>query len=394
MENNPVVIVSATRTPIGNFQGAFQNIPAPELGGVVIKSAVNQAGLAPEDIKEVIMGCVLSAGLGQAPARQAMISAGLPYSANAMTINKVCGSGMKAVMLAHDLVLAEPSHIFAAGGMENMSKAPYLSLAARAGCRLGHSELKDHMLYDGLEDAYQRATLMGVLAEACADQYKFTRETQDAFAINSVKKAQKADIKGIFTKEITPVLIKNKNGEIKVTQDEGPVNAKLDKIPLLRPAFRKDGTVTAANSSSISDGAAAMVIMGLAEANKRQLKPLARIIGHYSHSQEPAWFTTAPVGAIKGLLAKINWKISDVDLFEINEAFAVVTMAAIQDLNLDPNKVNIHGGACILGHPIGASGARILVTLIHALQYHKLKRGIAALCIGGGEATAVAIELY
>lgn len=392
MEKNPIVIVSATRTPVGNFQGALQNVAAPALGGIALKAASAKAGLTPEAIQEVFMGCVLPAGLGQAPARQAMIAAGLPYSVGATTVNKVCGSGMKAIMLAHDLALINPESLLLAGGMENMSKAPYLSLNGRAGFRLGHTELKDHMLYDGLEDAYQKDTLMGLLAEACADLYQFTREAQDEFAINSVKKAQKAQTDNAFDAEITPVTFQSRQGEVLIAQDEGPANAKLEKIPLLRPAFRKDGTVTAANSSSISDGAAAVALMSLAEATRRGLKPLAQIVAHHTHSQDPTWFTTAPVGAIQGLLSKLGWKSTDVDLYEINEAFAVVTMAAIHDLQLDPAKVNIHGGACILGHPIGASGARIVVTLIHALQRYKLKRGIAALCIGGGEATALAIE--
>ncbi len=394
MEKSPIVIVSATRTPIGSFQRAFQTVSSPELGAVAIKAAVSQANVLPADIKEVFMGCVLPAGLGQAPARQAVIGAGLPYSTGATTVNKVCGSGMKALMLAHDLALIDPESILVAGGMENMSMAPYLSLTGRSGFRMGHAELKDHMLYDGLEDAYEKGTLMGLFADACADRYQFTREAQDAFAINSVMKAQKADTQGAFAAEITPVTVKGRQGDTVVTHDECPAAAKPDKVPLLRPAFRKDGTVTAATSSSISDGAAAMVVTSLAEATKRGLKPMAQIVAHHTHSQEPAWFTTAPVGAINGLLSKLGWKVSDVDLFEINEAFAVVTMAAIHDLKLDPSKVNIHGGACALGHPIGASGARIIVTLLHALERYKLKRGIAALCIGGGEATAVAVELF
>ena len=393
MEKNPIVIVSATRTPLGSFQGTLQNMAAPQLGGVALKAAAEKAGLAPEAIQEVFMGCVLSAGLGQAPARQAVIDAGFPYGVGATTVNKVCGSGMKAIMLAHDLALLNPESALLAGGMENMSKAPYLSLTGRGGFRLGHTELKDHMLIDGLEDAYEKGASMGFLAETCADHYKFTREAQDEFAINSIKKAHKAESQNAFAAEITPITTQTRQGNVVITKDEGPVNAKLDKIPLLRPAFRKEGTVTAANSSSISDGAAAVVLMSLAEARKRGLSPLAKIVAHHTHSQDPAWFTRAPVGAIQGLLDKLEWKASDVDLYEINEAFAVVTMAAIHDLQLDPAKVNIHGGACILGHPIGASGARIVVTLIHALQRYKLKRGIATLCIGGGEATALAVEL-
>jgi len=391
MQNDPVVIVSMARTPIGAFQGEFASLTGPQLGSAAIQAAVKRAAAGAEDIQEVIMGCVLSAGLGQAPARQAALGAGLPNSTPCSTINKMCGSGMKAIMLAHDLILADTNEIMVAGGLESMTNAPYLLPNARAGMRLGHGKVLDHMFLDGLEDAYDKGKLMGVFAEATAERYGFTREAQDAFAIRSLQRAQQAIQQGAFAAEITPVTVKGKTEKV-IDTDEGPMIAKPDKIPLLRPAFKPDGTVTAANSSSISDGAAALVLMRRSVAEARGFKPLAQIVGHAQFSHEPAWFTTAPVGAIKNLLQKINWSVEMVDLFEINEAFAVVAMAAMHDLNLPADKVNLHGGACALGHPIGASGARIVVTLLGALQKYGLKRGVASLCIGGGEATALAIE--
>ena len=384
MSQDPIVIVSIARTPMGGLLGGLKDFAAHQLGAAVIKAAVERATLKPDDIDEVLMGCVLQAGQGQAPARQASIGAGIPSSVGCTTINKMCGSGMKALMLAHDSLMTGDNKIIVAGGMESMSNAPYLLAKARAGYRLGHGQLIDHLFIDGLEDAYDKGCLMGVFAENIAKKYHFTREQQDAFALQSLQRAQRAIKNGNFINEIVPLTI---------TTDEQPLNAKPEKIPLLKPAFAKDGSVTAANSSSISDGAAALVLMTLSEAQKRGLTPLAKIIAHSTHAQDSAWFTTAPIAVIKKLLAKTRWQINDVDLFEINEAFAVVTMAAIHDLPLDPEKVNIHGGACALGHPIGASGARIVVTLVNALLQHKLKRGIAALCIGGGEATAMAIEL-
>ncbi|MEE8365675.1 MAG: acetyl-CoA C-acyltransferase [Gammaproteobacteria bacterium] len=388
-----IVITGAARTPMGGFQGVLAPASAPELGAAAIAAAVERSQITGDAIDEVIMGCVLPAGQGQAPARQASLGAGIPQSAGCTTVNKMCGSGMKATMLAHDLILAGSNRVMVAGGLESMSNAPYLLPKVRAGLRMGHGQVKDHMFLDGLEDAYDKGCLMGVYAENTADKYQFTRKQQDDFAITSLKRAQAAIESGAFKQEITPVVIKTRKGEVTVDTDEQPFNANLEKIPTLRPAFRGDGTVTAANSSSISDGAAALVLMGEAEAEKRSIKPLAVIHGHSSFAHEPAWFTTAPVGAIHNLLEKLDWSVSDVDLFEINEAFAVVTMAAMHDLELDPAKVNINGGACALGHPIGASGARILVTLIAALQHQGLKKGLAALCIGGGEATAMAIEL-
>ncbi len=390
--NDPIVIVGSARTPMGAFQGDFKNVTAPELGAVAIKAAVERAGLKPEDVQEVIMGNVLSAGQGQAPARQAALGAGLPLGVGCTTINKMCGSGMKAAMLANDLLLAGTNTVMVAGGMESMTNAPYLLPKARGGLRLGHSEVKDHMFLDGLEDAYDRGRLMGTFAEDAATKYQFSREAQDGFAITSLKRAQDAINQGWFAAEITPVRITGGKSDTTVTRDEQPLKANLDKIPQLKPAFRKDGTVTPANSSSISDGAAALVLMRLSEAQKRGLKPLAKIVAHASHAHEPNWFTTAPVGAIKKLFEKTGWNKNDVDLYEINEAFAVVTMAAMRDLDLPHAKVNVHGGACALGHPIGASGARIVVTLLAALEKYDLKRGVAALCIGGGEATAIAIE--
>ncbi|GAA0404902.1 acetyl-CoA C-acetyltransferase [Cocleimonas flava] len=391
--NDPVVIVGIARTPMGGFQGSLSDVPATELGATAIKAAVERAGISAEDVQEVVMGCVLPAGLGQAPARQASLGAGLPLAAGCTTVNKMCGSGMKASMLAHDLIAAGTNDIMVAGGMESMSNAPYLLPKARSGMRMGHAQAIDHMFLDGLEDAYDKGRLMGTFAEDCADKYEFTRESQDDFAITSLKRAQEATTSGAFKAEIAPVTIKSRKGETVVDSDEQPFNANFEKIPTLRPAFRKDGTVTAANSSSISDGAAALTMMKQSEAEKRGLKPLAIIRGHSTFAQEPAWFSTAPVDAMKILLEKVGWSSTDVDLYEVNEAFAVVTMAAMHDLDLSPEKVNIHGGACALGHPIGASGARILVTLISALQREGLKKGMASLCIGGGEATAMAVEL-
>lgn len=393
MHKDPIVILGAARTPIGNFQGALKTLSCPELGAAVIKAAVERAQLAPTEVEEVLMGCVLPAGLGQAPARQAALGAGLPLSTACTTINKMCGSGMKSVMLAHDSIIAGSANIMVAGGMESMSNAPYLLPKARAGYRMGHQTVIDHMLYDGLEDAYQRGSPMGVFAEDCAQSYHFTREQQDQFAITSITRAQKATQDQKFMEEITPVSIIGKEGEILIREDEGPSSARIEKIPHLKPAFRKDGTVTAANASSISDGAAALSLMRRSTADQRGITPFATIVAHSSHAQEPHLFTTAPIAAIKKVLALANWSINDVDLFEINEAFAVVTMAAMKDLQIPHEKVNIRGGGCILGHPIGASGARILVTLLYALKHHGMKRGVAALCIGGGEATAIAVEL-
>ena len=393
MKQDDIVIVAAKRTPAGGLLGTLSTLTAPELGAIAHRGAIEQAGISPNDIDEVISGCVLQAGIGQAPARQAALKAGIPNTKGATTINKMCGSGMKAVMLAHDLIKAASANVVLAGGMESMSNAPYLLSKARAGYRLGHGELKDHMFLDGLEDAYDRGKLMGTYADTTANHYHFTREQQDAYAARSMTRALHAQKEGLFKDEIVPVTITGKKGDVTVTQDEGPDAAKLEKIPQLRPAFQADGTVTAANSSSISDGAASLILMTAENAAARGIRPLAKIVAHASHANEPAWFTTAPVEAIRNVLNKAGWKPSDVDLYEINEAFAVVTMAAIVDLELDIEKVNIHGGACALGHPIGASGARILVTLIHALQQQKKTRGVAALCIGGGEATAIAIEV-
>lgn len=397
--DDPVVIVSAARTPIGGFQGHFKNLTAATLGAVAIKAALERAGVAGAEVDEIIMGNVLSAGQGQAPARQAALAAGVPNSVGCTTINKMCGSGMKAAMLAHDLLLAGSNSIMIAGGMESMSNAPYLLPKARAGLRLGHGEIKDHLFLDGLEDAYARdergaARLMGSFAEDTAAHYQFSRAAQDAFAITSLQRAQSAIRSGRFDPEIAAVSLYPRHEDTTITQDEQPLKANLEKIPRLNPAFRKDGTVTAANSSSISDGAAALLLMRLSEATKRGLAPRARIVGHATHARAPADFTTAPVGAIKTLFAKTGWHSDRVDLFEINEAFAVVTMAAMHDLDLPHDRVNVHGGACALGHPIGASGTRILVTLLAALEQYGLKRGVAALCIGGGEATAMAIEKF
>jgi acetyl-CoA C-acetyltransferase len=391
MPNDPIVIASAARTPMGAFMGDLKALSAPELGAAAIRAAVERAGLKPDAIQEVIMGNVLPAGVGQAPARQAALGAGLPHSTGCMTINKVCGSGMKAAMVAHDLIALGTHSVMVAGGMESMSNAPYLLPKARAGLRLGHGEVKDHMFLDGLEDAYDPGRLMGTFAENCADKYRFSREAQDRYAITSLARAQQAIRDGSFAREIVTVTTGGKAGAT-VKTDEQPGKANLDKIPQLKPVFRKDGTVTPANSSSISDGAAAMVMMRLSDAEKRGLAPLAKIVAFSAHSQEPQWFTTAPVGAIRKLFEQTGWSAKSTDLFEINEAFAVVAMAAMHDLDLPHEKVNVHGGACALGHPLGASGARIMVTLLAALEKHDLKRGIASLCIGGGEATAIALE--
>jgi len=393
MTTDPIVIVSAARTPMGGFQGELKGFAAPELGAAAIRAAVERAKIKAEDVQEVIMGCVLPAGQGQAPARQASLGAGLPLAAGCTTVNKMCGSGMKAAMFAHDLLLAGSAEVIVAGGMESMSNAPYLMPKARTGYRMGHQQVLDHMFYDGLEDAYDKGRLMGTFAEDCAQQYAFSRESQDRFAIASLERAQQANKRGWFAWEIAPLAIKAGKEEKFIEMDEQPFKANLEKIPTLKPAFRKDGTVTAANSSSISDGAAALVLMRRSSAEKRGLAPLATLLAHTTHAQQPAWFTTAPVGAIAKLFAKTGWSARDVDLYEINEAFAVVTLAAMKEHGLPHEKVNIHGGACALGHPIGASGARILVTLIGALRKNGGKRGVASLCIGGGEATAVALEL-
>lgn len=391
--SDPIVLVSIARTPMGGMMGSISSLAAHELGAVAIKAAVERAGIAPDAINEVIMGNVLQAGQGQAPARQAALGAGLPQGVACTTIHKVCGSGLKAAMFAHDLLKAESADVIVAGGQESMSNAPYLLLRGRQGYRYGHSTVYDHMALDGLEDAYQRGTAMGVFAESCAGKYSFTREQQDAFALESLRRAQAATEDGSFKWEIAPVTVSGRKGDTVIDTDEGPAKAMPDKIPTLKPAFKKDGTVTAANSSSISDGAAAMVLMRESTAKKLGATPLARIVAHTQHSQEPEWFTTAPVGAIQKLLDKTGWKNSDVDLYEINEAFAVVTMAAMHDLKLDHAKVNIHGGATALGHPIGASGARLLTTLVGGLRKTGGKKGVASLCIGGGEAVAVAIEM-
>ena len=393
MLNDPVVIVSAARTPMGAFQGELKDFSAPQLGAAAIHAAVERAGIKPDQVQEVIMGCVLPAGQGQAPARQASIGAGLPLSTGCTTVNKMCGSGMKAAMLAHDLLAAGTNEVMVAGGMESMTNAPYLLPKARSGYRMGHQQVIDHMFLDGLEDAYDKGKLMGSFAEDCAGKYSFTREEQDKFAIASLERAQAANKSGWFAWEITPLAIKAGKNERFMEQDEPPFKANFEKIPTLKPAFRKDGTVTAANSSSISDGAAALVMMRRSTAGKLGLAPLAVVVGHSTHSQEPGWFTTAPVGAIRKLFDATGWSAGKVDLYEINEAFAVVTMAAMKEHGLPHARVNIHGGACALGHPIGASGARILVTLIGALKKTGGKRGIASLCIGGGEATAMAIEI-
>ena len=393
MTPDPIVIVSAARTPMGGFQGELKGFAAAELGSAAIRAAVERARIQPEEVQEVLMGCVLPAGQGQAPARQASLGAGLPLAAGCTTINKMCGSGMKAAMFANDLLAAGSAEIIVAGGMESMTNAPYLLPKARAGLRMGHSQVLDHMFYDGLEDAYDKGRLMGTFAEECAQKYSFSRQAQDEFAIASLQRAQRANQDGSFAWEITPLAMKVGKEEKFIERDEQPFKANLEKIPTLKPAFRKDGTVTAANSSSISDGAAALVLMRRSSAEKRGLAPLATVIGHSTHAQEPGLFTTAPVGAIRKLFERTGWRAADVDLYEINEAFAVVTMAAMKEHDLPHEKVNLHGGACALGHPIGASGARILVTLLGALKKTGGKRGVASLCIGGGEATAMAIEL-
>ena len=390
--HDPIVIVGFARTPMGGFQGDLAPLKASELGSAAVSAALERGGIAADQVDEVIFGCVLPAGQGQAPARQASLGAGVPEATGCTTVNKMCGSGMKAAMLAHDGLAAGSGAVMVAGGMESMTNAPYLLPKARGGYRMGHGQVLDHMFLDGLEDAYDKGRLMGTYAEDAAQHYQFTREAQDDFAIRSLKRAQTATEDGTAGREIVPVTVKTRKAELRVEADEQPRNAKLDKIPGLRPAFREGGTVTAANSSSISDGAAALVLMRRSEAERRGLTPRAVIHGHATHAQAPAWFTTAPIGAIEKLMAKTGWSKDAVELYEINEAFAVVTMAAMRDLDLPADKVNVHGGACALGHPIGASGARIMVTLLNALETHGLTRGVAALCIGGGEATAVALE--
>ena len=392
-EKENIVITGMARTPMGAFHGTLKDASCAELGAASIRAALERSRVGADEVSETIMGCVLPAGQGQAPARQAALGAEMPLSVCCTTVNKMCGSGMKSAMLAHDLLLGGEERILVAGGMESMTNAPYLLPRARSGMRLGHGEVVDHMFLDGLEDAYDRGKLMGTFAEATAGRYGFSREAQDEFAIRSLTRAKKAIEEGIFKEEIVPVTIKGRKGDAVVESDETPLKANLEKIPTLKPAFAKDGTVTPANSSSISDGAAALVLMRESTAEKRGIRPIARILGHTEHAHEPAWFTTAPVTAIKKLLEKLEWNAGDVDLYEINEAFAVVTMAAISELELDPEKVNVHGGACALGHPIGASGARIIVTLLAALKHHGQRRGLASLCIGGGEATALAVEL-
>jgi acetyl-CoA C-acetyltransferase len=391
--SDSVVIVSAARTPMGSFQGDFSSLAAHDLGGVAIAAAVQRAGIAPESVSEVLFGNCLMAGQGQAPARQAAFKGGLPASAGAVTLSKMCGSGMRAAMFAHDMLIAGSHDVLVAGGMESMTNAPYLLLKGRGGYRMGHDKVYDHMMLDGLEDAYQSGRSMGTFGEDCAAKYHFTREQQDAFAMASVSRAQHAIASDGFAREIAPVTVKTRAGETVVSMDEGPGRIKVDKIPTLKPAFKKDGTITAAASSSINDGAAAMVMMRESTAQKLGCKPLARIVSHATHAQQPEWFTTAPVGASQKALAKAGWQVGDVQLWEVNEAFAVVPMALMHELKVAHEIVNVNGGACALGHPIGASGARIMVTLIHALQARGLKKGLASLCIGGGEATAVALEL-
>ena len=392
MNSDPIVIAGAARTPMGGLGGELGTVSAPELGSVAIAEAITRAKITGDDVDDVVMGVVLPAGQGQAPARQASIGAGIPAYTGATTINKMCGSGMKSIMFACDNILAGSHNVMVAGGMESMTNAPYLLPNVRGGMRMGHGEVKDHMFIDGLEDAFEKGTLMGVYAEATAQHYQFTREAQDEFALRSLKRAKIAIDDGTFEKEIAPVTVKTRKGDIVINIDEQPGNAFPEKIPTLRPAFAKDGSVTAANSSSISDGAAALILMRKSEAEKRKLSPLAIIQAHASHAQEPQWFTTAPIGAINKVLKKTGWDKDEVDLYEINEAFAVVTMAAMHDLGLSAEKVNVHGGACALGHPVGASGARILVTLLNALEKYDMRKGIASLCIGGGEATAIAVE--
>ncbi len=393
MTDDPIVIVGAARTPMAAFQGEFSSVTAPELGSVAIRAALERSGVAPDAVDEVVFGCVLPAGQGQAPARQAALGAGLPLDVACSTVNKMCGSGMKATMMAYDALLAGSADIVVAGGMESMTNAPYLMPKGRGGYRIGHGTLYDHMMLDGLEDAYDKGRAMGTFGEDCADKYHFTREAQDAFAVESVTRAQTAAKNGWFADEIAPVTVKGKGGDTVIDSDEGPRRIKTEKIAGLKPAFKKDGTITAASSSSINDGAAALVLMKQSQAKKLGLKPLARILGHSSHAQAPGWFTTAPVAAIQKLYDKLGLGTKDFDLFEINEAFAVVPMAAMEEHGIGRDIVNIHGGACALGHPIGASGARILVTLMGALKRTGKKRGLASLCIGGGEATALAIEM-
>jgi acetyl-CoA C-acetyltransferase len=392
MTQDAIVILSAQRTPVGAFQGAFASVKATELGSAAIRGAIEASGLAPADIQEVIMGCVLPAGLGQGPARQAALGAGIPNTTPATTVNKLCGSAMKAVMMAADSLRTGDIDIAVAGGLESMTNAPYMLLKARGGYRMGHGEIYDHMFYDGLQNPYD-GKAMGCFADATSAKYGFTREMQDAFATESVKRSLQAVESGAFAAEIVPVTVKSRKGEVVVDKDETPFSCDVKKIPTMKPAFTKDGTVTAASSSSISDGASALVLMRESAAKARGLKPLARILAYATNSHEPEWFTTAPVGAIKKVLAKTGWKAEEVDLYEINEAFAAVTMAAIHDCGLDHAKVNVNGGACALGHPIGATGARITTTLLHALAARGGKRGIASLCIGGGEATAIAVEM-
>ena len=390
---DPIVIVSAARTPMGAFQGDFSSLAAHDLGGAAIKAAMERAGVAPEQVDEVLFGNCLMAGQGQAPARQAAFKGGLPISAGAVTLSKMCGSGMRAAMFAHDMLAAGSADVLVAGGMESMTNAPYLLPKARGGYRIGHDRIFDHMMLDGLEDAYEAGRSMGTFGEDCAAKYGFTRAQQDAFATTSVQRAQAATQSGAFAAEITPVTVKTRAGETVISIDEGPGKVKLDKIPTLKAAFKKDGTITAASSSSINDGAAALVMMRASTAAKLGCKPLAKIVSHAVHAQEPNWFATAPVGAVNKALAKAGWAVKDVDLWEVNEAFAVVPMALMHDLQLSHDIVNVNGGACALGHPIGASGARIMVTLTHALKARGLKKGVATLCIGGGEGTAVALEI-
>lgn len=391
--NDPIVIVGAARTPMGAFQGDFSSLSASDLGAAAIRAAVERANIEPNQVQEVLFGNCLMAGQGQAPARQAAIKAGIPVSAGAVTLSKMCGSAMKAAMFAYDSIVAGTNDVVVAGGMESMTNAPYLIPKARGGYRIGHGMMYDHMMLDGLEDAYDKGRAMGTFAEECVAKYQFTREEQDAYAIESVKRAQAATNDGSFKWEIAPVTVSGKSGDVVIDKDEGPLKAKLEKISSLKPAFKKDGTITAASSSSINDGAAALVLMRESTAKKLGAKPIARILGHATHSQEPNWFTTAPVGAIEKLYKKVGLTTKDVDLFEINEAFAAVPMAAMKEHNIPHGKINVHGGACALGHPIGASGARIIVTLIGALKKTGGKVGVAALCIGGGEGTAMAIEL-
>ena len=392
-KSDPVVITGTARTPMGSFQGCFSSIKAPELGAASISAAIERSGVEPDAVDDVIMGCVLPAGIGQAPARQAAIGGGLPVTVPCTTVNKMCGSGMKAVMMGYDALHANPENTIVAGGLESMSNAPYLLLKNRSGARLGHDMVFDHMFLDGLEDSFGSGKLMGDFAENTAEKYQFSREAQDKFALTSLQRAKDANEDGTFAAEITPVVVKSRRQETTITKDQQPYAADLDKIPHLPPAFRKDGSVTAANSSSISDGGAAMVLMRASQAEKKGATPRARIVACASHAQAPKWFTTAPIGAMKKVLDLAGWDVKDVGLYEINEAFAVVTMAAMQDLGLSHDQVNIHGGACALGHPVGASGARIIVTLLSAMEKHDVERGVASLCIGGGEATAVAIEL-